>query len=59
MTGLSITSIPCQNPGCSDGVIIVYNAYETGEDGLPLGHEETCDFCGGKGFQVVSVVETH
>ena len=58
MNVMSITSTPCQNSGCNGGKIVVYNVYEIGDDGLPVGREEPCDVCEGKGFQVLSLKET-
>ncbi len=47
---ISITTIPCPDPKCHVGKIIVHNAY----DPNPLvGKEQPCDRCNGKGFLVL------
>ncbi len=47
---ISITTIPCPDPKCFVGKIIVHNAY----DPNPLvGKEQPCDRCNGKGFLVL------
>lgn len=51
MTLYSIRSVPCE---CLEGKIMVYNVYDADEEGLPVGHEEVCDVCGGKGYKVCS-----
>ena len=39
--------IPCPDPGCVDGVIMVCNAYSD----MPLeGKAQPCDCCKGRGF---------
>jgi len=46
---VSVQSIPCPDPECVDGIILVHNAYSAD----PLKPEEqTCDTCGGRGFLV-------
>ena len=46
---VSVQSIPCPDPECVDGTILVHNAYSAD----PLTPEEqTCDTCGGRGFLV-------
>jgi hypothetical protein len=46
---VSIKAVPCPDPECVDGVILVYNAYSEN----PLEPEEqTCDICGGKSYLV-------
>ncbi len=49
----SIKSMPCPND-CHEGKITVYNVYVTDEKGLPVGNEEICDVCDGKGYRVSS-----
>jgi len=46
---VSIKSIPCPDPECIDGIILVHNAYS--EDPLKP-EEQPCDTCGGRGFLV-------
>lgn len=53
MTLYSIRSMPCPNE-CYEGKIIVYNVYDTDENGLPLGEAEVCDVCNGKSYVVSS-----
>jgi hypothetical protein len=48
-----MTRIPCPND-CHEGMISVYNVYETDADGLPVGHGEVCDACEGKGYVMSS-----
>lgn len=44
---MSSNLIPCLNPDCEDGEIIVFNAYNPD----PLKPEtEQCAFCNGRGF---------
>ncbi len=46
---VSIHAIPCPDPECEDGIILVHNAYNPD----PLKPEEQiCDCCKGKGFMV-------
>ncbi len=46
---VSVQSIPCPDPECADGIILVHNAYSP----EPLKPEEQiCDICGGRGFLV-------
>jgi hypothetical protein len=47
----SIRTTPCE---CLEGKIVVYNVYDTDEEGLPVGHEEVCGVCKGKGYVVRS-----
>ncbi len=47
---ISITTIPCPDPKCREGKIIVHNAYSS--DPL-VGKEQLCDRCGGQGFLVL------
>ena len=46
---VSIQSIPCPDPECVNGIILVYNAYSAD----PLKPEEQlCDTCKGRSFLV-------
>ena len=46
---VSVQAIPCPDPECVDGIILVYNAYSAN----PLVPEEQiCDTCGGRSFLV-------
>ncbi len=46
---ISIDSMPCPDPGCLDGKILVYNVYAAD----PLKPEkQDCDVCGGSGFLI-------
>jgi len=47
---VSIVTIPCPDPKCFNGKIIVHNAYSP--DPL-VGEEQPCNRCGGKGFLVL------
>ena len=53
MTLYSIKSMPCPND-CREGKITVYNVYITDEKGLPVGEDEICDVCKGRGYEVRS-----
>ena len=47
---LPLMTIPCPDPTCHVGKIIVHNAY----DPNPLvGKRQPCDRCGGNGFLVL------
>ncbi len=46
--------IPCPDPKCEDGYILVYNAYN--EDPLK-GEKQPCDLCLGKGYVIISGFE--
>jgi len=47
---VSIRVIPCSDPECADGFILVHNAYSP----TPLKPEkQRCDICGGKGYLVL------
>ena len=46
---VSIQSVPCPDPECVDGIILVHNAYST--DPLKA-EEQPCDTCNGRGFLV-------
>ena len=46
---VSIQAVPCPDPECVNGIILVHNAYSE----TPLiPEEQTCDVCGGSGFLV-------
>ena len=46
---VSIQAVPCPDPACVDGVILVNNAYS---DNPLIPEEQPCDRCGGRGFLV-------
>jgi hypothetical protein len=46
---VSVQSIPCPDPDCIDGIILVHNAYNA-DPRKP--EEQPCDTCGGRGFLV-------
>ena len=46
---VSIQAVPCPDPECVDGVILVNNAYS---DNPLVPEEQSCDRCGGRGFLV-------
>jgi len=46
---VSILTIPCPDPKCRSGKIVVHNAYSSD----PLkGERQVCDRCNGRGFLV-------
>lgn len=46
----SVIVMPCPDPECKEGYIVVYEAYSS----TPLvGHEEICGTCTGDGYIVV------
>ena len=50
---ISVEVVPCPDPTCVDGVILVHNAYK---DPL-VPEEQPCDRCGGKGYLVFEDVD--
>jgi hypothetical protein len=46
---VSVQVIPCPDPNCVDGIILVHNAYS--EDPLTP-EKQVCDMCGGRSFLV-------
>lgn len=49
------TEVPCPDLNCQDGFIVVHNAYSAD----PLkGERQLCDTCLGRGFIVVSGLDT-
>ena len=46
---VSVQSVPCPDPECVDGIILVHNAYSV--DPLKPA-KQPCDTCGGRGFLV-------
>ena len=46
---VSVQTVPCPDPECVDGVILVHNAYSD-TPLVPKG--QICDICGGRGFLV-------
>ena len=50
---VTISAMPCPDPACVDGVILVYNAYS--EDPTKP-EEQPCDLCQTSGFVVTQTV---